>query len=194
MSTAAATLATPAKKGLPKIAIILGATLLVLAAGGGGAYYWMNTQHAGDDEVEEVAHSKRKDAPSFMPLEIFTVNLADKESDRFLQVGVTFELTEAKGADAIKPFVPAVRNAILMVIAHKESRELLERAGKEKLAAEIRTETLRAMGYDVSEVEDDEDDADDAKASKKKKKKKKAKAARDVGPVRQVHFASFIIN
>lgn len=191
MSTAAATLAAPsAKKRLPKIVIALIVALLVAAAGGGGAYYWMNRHPASADEHEEV-RAKRKETPTFMPIDVFTVNLADKDADRFLQVGITFELGAAKAAEEIKQYIPAVRNAILMVLATKESKGLLERAGKEKLAQELRVAALNAMGYDAEEPDEDEDAGS---KPEKKKKKKKASAARDPGPVRQVHFSSFLIN
>lgn len=193
MSSATATLAAPAaKKGLPKIAIVILALLLFAGAAGGGAWYWFTMRGAEQEDSEDAPAPKRKSAPSFLPLEVFTVNLADKEADRFLQIGVTFELASAKSADEIKPFVPAVRNAILMVIADKTSSELLERTGKEKLARQIRAESLRAMGYEIEEP-DAEGDAEEAEKSAKPRKKRKPRAEAAT-PVRQVHFASFIIN
>lgn len=193
MSTAAATLAAPpARKGLPKIALVIAAVLLVLAAAGGGAYYWFVHRAAAQEASDDEPQARRKEPPSFMALEVFTVNLADKDADRFVQIGVSFELASAKGADEIKPFVPAVRNAILMVIADKTSGELLERAGKEKLARQIRIESLRAMGFEAEAATDEDDDAVESKATKKKRK---ARAEREAQmPIRQVHFASFIIN
>ena len=46
--------------------------------------------------------------------------------------------------------MPAIRNAILMILAHKTSHELLERAGKEQLAAEILRETVRPLGITIA--------------------------------------------
>ena len=122
-----------------------------------------------------------------MPLEVFTVNLADKESDRYAQVGITLELDDPANAEAIKVFMPAIRNNILMVLAHKTAKELLEQDGKTRLAEEIRRETARGMGIEV-EVEDEADDEDSA--SSKKKRKKRAPAPL---PVSAVYFSTFII-
>ena len=73
--------------------------------------------------------------PVFVPLDPFTVNLADKESERYAQVGITLEIEDAKFGDQLKLYMPAIRNNILMVLAHKRSSDLLERSGKEKLLA-----------------------------------------------------------
>ena len=45
--------------------------------------------------------------------------------------------------------MPAIRNAILMILAHKSAAELLERTGKEALAAEIMRESVRPMGIEI---------------------------------------------
>ena len=72
-----------------------------------------------------------------MPLEPFTVNLADREAERYAQVGITLELDDSATGDALKVFMPAVRNNILMLLAHKTSAELMERDGKDRLAKEV---------------------------------------------------------
>jgi flagellar FliL protein len=82
--------------------------------------------------------------------------------------------------------MPAIRNGVLMVLAHKTSAELLERAGKEKLAAEIMREAVRPLGI---EIEDEDEEQVDEKPAKKKRKKKAAMH----NPVEKVHFSSFII-
>jgi flagellar FliL protein len=66
--------------------------------------------------------------------------------------------------------MPAIRNNILMVLAHKRSSDLLDRAGKEKLAAEVLVETERALGVAPAGKADDEP-----------------------RPVLAVHFSNFII-
>ena len=45
--------------------------------------------------------------------------------------------------------MPAVRNAILLILAQKSSRELLGRSGKEELAEEIMREAVRPMGIEI---------------------------------------------
>ena len=161
MSTAAAVEgAVPVKAGKKKLIIIVVAALLLLGAAGAGVVFWLKAKaHAAAEAEEaddgaEVAHAgaaaKRdpKAVPVFVPLDPFTVNLADREAERYAQIGISLELADAKAGDRIKVFMPAIRNNILMVLAHKRSSDLLERAGKEKLAEEVLRETERALGLE----------------------------------------------
>ena len=194
MSTATATAATPAapKPGnKKKLIVIVGAALLVVAAGGGGALFFLKKNAAAEDggdgeATHEVAKHDPKTAPTFVPLEPFTVNLADRDAERYAQVGVTFGVADSKVADSIKQFMPAIRNNILLVLAHKTAAELLSPDGKDKLAQEIRRETARALGYEV------DDEADDAAADRPGKKKRSRRAAPAL-PVQDVYFSNFIV-
>jgi flagellar FliL protein len=188
-------------KGKKKLIIILAAVLLLAGVGGGGAVFMMKKKAAeaaaAAEEGDEAAPAKHKAAkkdhgtpPAFLPLEPFIVNLADKEVDRYAQIGVTLEIDDPKTADQLKAYMPAIRNGILMVLAHKTSAELLERKGKEALANEIMRETVRPLGIEIEDPEADEA-ADDEDAKPKKKKKKKAPAVDN--PVKHVHFSNFII-
>lgn len=194
-----------AKKGLPKkLVMILAVVVLLVAAGGGAAVYLLKKRAAeaaaaaeeGDD-AEDVAHDTgkkdHKAPPNFLPLEAFVVNLADRDQERFAQIGVTLQVDDPKVAEELKLYMPAIRNGVLMILSHKTSAELLERAGKEKLAAEIMRESVRPLGIEI-EVEDapahDEATAD-AEEKPAKKKRKKAPAVHN--PVEHVHFSSFII-
>lgn len=196
MSAAAAVDATP-KKGSKKLILIIAIVGLLLVVGGGGAVFVMKQRAAAaaaaeedGEDIEAHAPARKRDpkhAPTFVPLEPFVVNLADREQERYAQIGVTLEVDDPKVADELKAYMPAIRNGVLMVLAHKTSAELLERAGKEKLAKEIMREAVRPLGVEI-EDEDAEEAADD-KPSKKKKKRKPAVH----NPVQQVLFSSFII-
>ncbi len=147
------------------------------------------------DAEEQVAEApakpkKGKDAaPVFLPLDPFTVNLADKNAERYAQIGVTLQVDTAEMAEKLKAYMPAIRNNVLMVLAHKTSDELLERSGKEKLAREIMREAVRPLGIELPDEESDEAVDEDESTPKKKKKKKKEV----YNPVEQVLFSNFII-
>lgn len=208
MSAAAVTAeGAPPVKGKKKLIIILAAVLLLVLAGGGAALFVMKQkaaaaaaaaeedEEAGDGEATSKGKATAKhDAaqpPTFLPLEAFVVNLADKDADRYAQIGVTLEVEDAKFADQLKAYMPAIRNGILMVLAHKTSAELLERKGKEQLAAEIMRESVRPLGIEIeAPAEEAPAAADD---EEKPKKKKKRQAAAEQSPVRHVHFSNFII-
>ena len=205
MATAAAPAVVDAeavapKKGKKKLIIIIAAVLAVLLIGGGVAAYVLKQKAAaaeaaaesedGDAPAAKEEHAKKdehKAPPVFVALDPFVVNLADREAERFAQIGVTLQVDDAKFADELKLYMPAVRNGILMVLAHKTSAELLERAGKEKLAAEIMRESVRPMGI----VIDVEEPAAEATTTDKPKKKKKKPAEHN--PIVSVNFSSFII-
>ncbi|KNZ32004.1 MAG: flagellar basal body rod protein [Methylibium sp. NZG] len=197
------------KKGKKKLIIMIAAAL-VLAGGGGGGYFYMakkkaDAAAAAAAEDSEDAEPARKPAkadpkslPTYVPLDPFVVNLADKDADRFAQIGVTLQVDDPKFAEDMKTFMPAIRNGILMALAHKTSAELLERSGKEALAEEIMREAARPMGIEVDE-EDEEEEAPKKKskadveeeAAPKKKKKKKRKPMHN--PITTVLFSTFII-
>jgi flagellar FliL protein len=208
MSAAPAAEAAPsAKKGNKKLIIIIAAAVLVLGGGGGAAMLLMKKKVDPDAEGGEEqttaakGHEKAaashdpKAVPVFVPLDPFTVNLADRNAERFAQIGVTLEIEDAHIGDQIKTFMPAIRNNILMTIADRTAGELMGREGKAKLAERIRRAASRGLGAEVDELEEDAPDdaeaADEAPAkAKAKKKKKKPELAL---PIKAVHFSNIII-
>lgn len=171
--------------GKKKLLIIIGAALLlVLVAGGAGGYYFVQQRkaaaaqaEAGDEgDAQEAPHKKKDDkkagAPVFLPLELFTVNLADREAERYAQVGITLEVADSKVSDQLKAYMPAIRNDILMLLAHKRAEELQERDGKVTLAREIRRAAAKPLQSDDAPAGDDGEGEE---------------------PVRAVHFSAFII-
>jgi flagellar FliL protein len=200
MSAAAIDASAPPKKRLSKKLIVIIAAVVLLLVIAGGATVLLLKKKAADaaaaeDEdgatTEVVVHERPKTPPVYVPLEAFTVNLSDRNAERFAQIGITLELADAKLGDEIKAYMPAVRNALLMVLAHKTSVELLERSGKEKLAVEIQRETLRAMQYPVEDAAPASPPDGTADAATPPTKRKPTPAAES--PIRQVHFSSFII-
>lgn len=198
MSAAAASAETTVakKKGSKKLWIIVGVVVL-LVAGGGGGYVMMKRKadaaaeaegggHGDAAEAAPVRKPHKRDAhtpPAYLPLEPFVVNLADRDSDRYAQIGITLEIDDAKFADEMKAYMPAIRNAILMILSHKTAADMLGREGKETLAAEIAREAVRPLGINIES--DSEEDGAPAK--------KKRRAAPVYNPVQQVHFSSFIV-
>lgn len=197
------------KKGSKKLIIIIAAVALLLVVGGGGAFFMMKKKAAdaeaaaaADDEdgakpaqeAKKPEHGKGEHGspPAFVPLDPFVVNLADRDSERFAQVGITLQVDDPHMAEEMKAYMPAIRNAVLLILSHKSSDELLSAEGKQKLAQEIRREAARAMGYEVEEPEEDNPDAEDTDGPKKKKKKKK-RHVEPYNPIVQVHYSNFII-
>ena len=199
MSAAAAAPAgdATAKKGSKKLIIIVAVVLLLVLGGGAAAFFLMKKKATdeGEEAEADAGHAKaaahapapkahKREAghpPTYVPLDPFVVNLADREQERYAQIGMTLEVDDAKFAEEMKGYMPAIRNSILMILSHKTSAELLDREGKEKLAEEVMREAVRPMGIEI-------DAEDDAPAPGKKKRR-----APVYNPVQHVHFSSFII-
>ena len=183
------------KKSKKKLFLILGVVaVLVLGLAGGGAFFYMKKKAAAEAEAlaeaeadgtaaPKVAKRDRKAKSAFVALDTFTVNLADRDADRYAQVQLSLELNDEGAAQLIKNFMPVIRNNILLVLSHKMAAELLEKDGKIKLSEEIKVEVARALGMEPPET--------DSQSGAAKRKRKVP--AGELSPVVGVHFSNFII-
>lgn len=177
-------------KSKKMLIIILAAVLLLVLVGGGAAFFLMKKKPAddeehGDTQAKPAAVHKKVDPkapPVYLPMENMVINLADAGGGRFAQVGITFKVDDTATSDAIKLYMPSIRNAVLMQISQRTSDELLALEGKEKLTLAIIREVSMQLGY---EVEDEEDDS--AKTTKRKR------PPPPPSPVQAVLFSSFIV-
>ena len=213
--------AVPVKRGKKKLLVIVAAALAFALAAGGGTIVYLKKRaaHAAAAAAEAgeeggpaatdtgAGASARPDAmnpPTYLPLDPFVVNLADRDVDRYAQIGITLEVESSVFADQMRGYMPAIRNAILMIITRKTSKDLLGSSGKEELADEIMREAVRPMGIEIAapepvtpaaapapEASGAEATAASAAASMPKKAKKRIGTTRN--PIQHVHFSSFII-
>ncbi len=134
----------PSRISKKLLLIILGA-VVTLTLAGGAAWYFLFARYAiveeGDTE-EVVQKVVNKGPPSFLPLDSMVMNLADPGGERVVQVGITLELSDAKAADLVKQYLPKIRSTILLKLSERTSQEVLQREGKDKLAADILEEAL----------------------------------------------------
>jgi flagellar FliL protein len=129
--------AKPKKKSrLLKIVI----ALMVLAGGAGAAWYAMEKPAATPNGAVP-----REKSPSFVPLESFTVNLQPENGDQYLQVGLVLKVTESTTGDAVKLYMPEIRNRILLLLSSKKASEVSTVAGKQRLSAEIMGEARQPI-------------------------------------------------
>lgn len=193
MSAAAATATAPEapkKKSKKLLFIIIGVVVLALIGAGAALFIMKKNAAAADDEFAdeetEVTHQAKdpKHAPVFLPLENMVVNLADAGGTRFIQLGLTLQLQDAKTEADVKTYMPSIRSDILLLISQRTADEMLQVQGKAKLANDIIAAISKEMGYEIADAE--EEHADEAP-----KKKKKSKAAPN--PVQAVLFSSLIV-
>ncbi len=124
----------PARKGPPKKLIILVTLGLLLAAGGAGAFFYVKRKPAAPEVAKKEEQRK---LPNFVDLDQFTVNLAEKDQDRYMQIKFSLEIASLEAEGTIKEMMPALRSEILLVLGARQSTDLVSREGKEALAKDI---------------------------------------------------------
>jgi len=197
----------PVTRRPKKKLIVIGAVVLALVlALGAGAIVLLKQRaaHAAAAAEEDAASAETatpgtpgaavKGAPFYLPLDPFIVNLADREADRYAQIGITFEVENSMTGDQIKAYMPAIRNAVRMILANKTAKDLLNREGKEQLALEIQREAARPMGIEIAGPEPvtaaASASATDVAPAAKAKPRRRGETR---NPIQHVHFSSFII-
>jgi flagellar FliL protein len=172
----------PSGKRSSKTILIVAALLL---CAGGGAASWFFLGGAGTEPAATAAEAPRARTNAvFVPLEQFTVNLADEGGERLAQIALTLEVADTRTEQSIKTRMPAIRNAILLQLSSLESKELLTVAGKERLAGRIIGLAAQEVGWRPPAAE--------AKATGEATAPRNA--TRDQpNPVAAVHFSHFII-
>jgi flagellar protein FliL len=195
--------ATP-KKGKKTLIMVIAAVVLLGGGGGGAAWWFLGRGEPDEKALAAAAEEKRKAARMFVTLDPFVVNLADRDSERYAQIGVVLEVEGKDANQKVTDKMPAVRNEILLLISSKQAQELITREGKVQLASEIALAAARPLGWTPppAKVEEEEEEPppkskvkvkDGDKAKGKQDKTKKDKPAPVPNPVAQVHFASFIV-
>ncbi|MEI7429533.1 MAG: flagellar basal body-associated protein FliL [Betaproteobacteria bacterium] len=144
--TEVSTAAAPKKS--KKLLIIVAAALVLLLAIGGGAAYFLMKGHAntegedGEVSTEKAKADKKKGAkeaaPVYVALDAFTVNLVPENSDQFLQLIISLEVSDLHIGDKVKSYTPKIRNNVMMLLSGKKASELITKEGKMTLTNEIR--------------------------------------------------------
>ena len=141
--------APPAAAGSGKKMMIIGIVgILLLGGGGGAAWFFMGgdkkeegEKHANADHGEEHA-----DEPGpVVELEPFLLNLADRDDLRFLKVSIKLELDRPEDKTDYQNKVPAIRDALLVLLSSKESQLLRTVNGKRRIREEIMTRVNGVM-------------------------------------------------
>ena len=116
-----------------KLIVIVG-TALLLVAGAAGALVYLNRTPATADAAKSNESHK---LPNFVDLDQFTVNLAEKDQERYMQIKFSLEVASHDAEATIKEMMPALRSEILLVLGSRQASDLAGRAGKEALAKDI---------------------------------------------------------
>lgn len=126
-SVASAPPAPPAPKS--KVGLIIGLIMALVVVGAAGSWFIMRAATV-DPSV--------KKATEFVNVEPwFTVNLREDSEGRYLQVGVTFEISAKTAKAQLQDRLPAIRSRIILLGSAKTGKELKTPEGKKAFADEI---------------------------------------------------------
>ena len=144
--------AAPAAKPRGLMLPLLAAVIVSTAASGGVA--WFVSQRA----VPVAAHAEEAPKPvakapaSYLPLQpAFVVNLQDDEALRFLQLDVEVMARDAQVIEAVKTHMPRIRNSLLMLFGQQSTAQLVTRADKERLQAQVLAEIQNILKEETGE-------------------------------------------
>jgi flagellar protein FliL len=138
------------KRSLKKI-LILALLGLVLAGGGLVAYIVM----VDEPPTGKEAHASQSAAKHRvnMPLEPFLVNLADRETRRYLKLKVELEVDDEATVKELEKSLPRIRDTLILLLSGKTYLDLSSFEGKQQLKNEIKTRvTALPGGKKVSDV------------------------------------------
>jgi flagellar FliL protein len=123
--------AAEAPAGSKKTIVIIAAVALLLIVGiGAAAWFYVNNKHS-ENAAPHI------EAPVFMTMDTFTVNLQVEDIPQFLQANITFQIAKESTGDLLRENMPQLRNRMLLLLSSKKASELLSAEGKKQLAAEI---------------------------------------------------------
>jgi len=140
--------ATPAKAGSGKKMMVLGLVgVLLLGGGGAAAWFFMGGQKEDGEKYAKDNHGAEhvEEAGPVMELEPFLLNLADRDELRFLKVSIKLELDRPEEKTDYQNKVPAIRDALLVLLSSKESQLLRTVNGKRRIREEIMTRVNGVM-------------------------------------------------
>ena len=142
--------APPPKKKRSWLKVSLLLTLLLGGAGGAAWYFLQDEQPAAAPKPAAARTATAKSVstkpPVFVALEAFTVNLQHEDaSSQFLQVGLVLKVSDSAVVDAVKLYMPEIRNRVLLLLASKKASEISTSEGKTALSAELMREIVQPL-------------------------------------------------
>ncbi len=159
----------PKKRSKLKIIILL-IILLLLITGGIVCYWWLNLRvpekiseesqtaqtaavqtqdakanpKAGETKTTDTASSKT--VLNLVSIPTVTINLADKDTIRYLKVGFDVELSTKDSAQALEEQKARIRDSIIILLSSKTYADIASTEGKLKVKNEIATRLNQILG------------------------------------------------
>jgi len=142
----------PAAGSNIKLIILIVLGLAIIGGGGGAAWFLMGNgsedahgsqgKTASNEATKEATHDEPGPIVDLAP---FVLNLADRDVTRYLKMTVKVELDRPEEETDFEKRIPAIRDALLVLLTSKESLNIRTVNGKRRLREEIRARTNRLM-------------------------------------------------
>lgn len=127
-----------------KLFIIIGVVVLVLLIGGGVAAYFLLKKDAPTPEEEDPGLAvpvpeltQSGEIGPMVDIEEFIVNIISADTNHYVKVSLTVELTNEEVREEVEKRMPQMRDAILLLLSNKTYEELQDLQGKRQLKAEL---------------------------------------------------------
>ena len=127
----------PASK--KKLIIILSFVGLMVVGGGAGAFFMLSGSDASPSGETSADDTKNRRESSYIALKPeFVINLRDKhDRAKFLKAEMSVATIDDDVEEAVVRHMPAIRNAVVLLLSRQIYDDLIPHEGKEKLRREV---------------------------------------------------------
>lgn len=146
----------PASK--KKLIIILVVVGVLLAGGGAGAFVMLGSSDAASDEQAVAGETEERKESLYIDLKPeFVINFRDKQDrPKFLKAELSVATTDSDIEEAVVRHMPAIRNAVVLLLSRQIYDDLIPHEGKEALRQLALTEVQAVLKAQIGKpgVED----------------------------------------
>ena len=135
----------PSKKGKKLILFVLIAILIIGI--GAGAFLFLSSKKG--MEEKDKKKTKKSQQVVMIDLEPIIVNLFDPSGRRYLQIRLSFEVSDKKAEEEVKKQEAKLKDAIIAILSGKTVEEVLVPDAKEKIKKEILAKCRELFGEDL---------------------------------------------
>lgn len=139
------------KKPINKIFMLGIPLLILLIAGGGSAAYFLGGFAGSKPPDTELSGDNSQMIEPLGPLlkmEDFVVNIMQKDTTRFLKMGITLETKNKESSDRINNRMPQITDAVLLLVGNKQFDQIKDLQGKLQLKADLLAQINSLIGKD----------------------------------------------
>ncbi|MGQ4880148.1 flagellar basal body-associated protein FliL [Billgrantia sp. LNSP4103-1] len=124
--------------GSSKLLWLMILLVLLSTAAAGAAIYMVMSDRNGNEGENAQAQQLQRQAPIFVKIDPFTVNLADDSfGSRLLYTGISLKVGSEETREILTEHMPQVRSRLLMLFSGKQANELTTPDGKRRLSEEV---------------------------------------------------------